>query len=226
MNDARNWKWMVPGVGFVFLMLMTRGLLLSEFEWVRWFGVGTGLTGAVCAVAAIGNYMDYRLDQSVRILERKRRLMVLTPLSAELEAARHVHPEAVKVLINERHRIWMLKSGVRAQGVTPHSVLYGAPDVTDIFLDYFLRSSTDTVVMPKRLLVDGRKNRFDPWGAVNEYTMYDHLIELLVKQGKVQKYSEYDPFMWVDPWAPALVAEDYGLEWEETAEPVVVNSKK
>ena len=214
-TDARNWKWMVPGTMLGLLLIVTRAFLLSPYGWVRTVALVPGLAVAMCAIAAIGNLIDYRRAQSVSMFERKRRALALTPLTAELEAARNVHPEVVKVLINERHRVWMMKSGVKSQGVSPHSVLYGAPDVTDYFLRYFLESSTESVVMPKRLLSDGRKNRFDPWGAVSEYTMYVRLLELLAKQGKVVKYSEFEQYEWVHPWTPALVAEDFGLEWEE-----------
>jgi len=214
MTEARNWKWMIPGMALGLAMLLTRFLLMSPTDWVRWLAVMPGFISAMCAIAAIGNLVDYRREQSTGMFERRRRAMSLTPLSAELDAARGVHPDVVKVLINERHRVWMLKSGVRSEGINPHSVLFGAPDVTDSFLMYFLQSSTDSTVMPKRLLVEGRKNRFDPWGAVDEYTMYDHLLALLEKQGKVVKWSEFSQFEWCDPWTPALVAEDFGLEWE------------
>ena len=214
-SDARNWKWMVPGGGFGLAMLLTRSFLLSPFEWVRWLGFLSGIVAAMCGIAAIGNFVDYRRSQAVTMLERKRRAMSLTPLSAEIEAGRGVHPDIVKLLINERHRVWMMKSGVQSEGYAPHSVLYGAPDVTEYFLQYFLESSTDVTIMPKRVLVQGRKNRFDPWGAVEEYVMWDHLVALLVKQGKVQQWSEYQQYEWVDPWTPALVAEDFGLEWVE-----------
>lgn len=216
-SESRNWKWMVPGVGFGLALLLTRWFLMSPFEWVRWVGLVPGLMAAMCGIASIGNLLDYRRSASVTMFERKRKAMSLTPLSAELESARGVHPEVVKVLINERHRVWMMKSGVKSEGVTPHSVLYGAPDVTEFFLLYFLQSSTEKSVMPKRVLSEGRKNRFDPWGAVSEYVMYDHLCELLVKQGKIHKWSEYEAFEWVDPWTPALVADDFGLVWEEEA---------
>lgn len=214
-SDARNWKWMVPGAAFGLAMLLTRSLMLSPFEWIRWAALVSGLTAAVCAIASVGNLIDYRRAAAVTMFERKRNAMAITPLSAELTAARGVHPDAVKLLINERHRVWMMKSGVKSEGVIPHSVLFGAPNVTEFFLQYFLESSTETMVMPKRLLSDKRKNRFDPWGAVTEYVMYDHLIALLERQGKVHKWSEYEQYEWVDPWTPALVAEDYGLEWEE-----------
>lgn len=217
-SEARNWKWMVPGVLFGVLLLLARGFLLSPAEWVRWTGLVPCLAAAVCGLAAVGNFWDYRRAQALEVLERRRRAVTMTQLSAELEAARGVHPEAVKVLINERHRVWMLKSGARSEGMGPHAVLFGAPEVTDQFLSYFLANSSQVTVMPKRLLVDGRKNRFDPWGTVTEYEMYDRLCKLLEGQGKVVKWNEFQPYEWMEPWSPALVAEDFGLDFEDETE--------
>mgnify|MGYP001583562977 CR=1 FL=1 len=225
-SDARNWKWMVPGAFFGLAILITRNLLLSPTDWLRWIAIVPGFITAMCGIASIGNFIDYRREQSTRILERKRNAMARTPLSVELEAARGVSPEVAKILINERHRVWMMKSGVKSEGITPHSVLFGAPDVTEYFLQYFLEGSTEKSVMPKRMLSDGRKNRFDPWGVVDEYTMYDRLISLLARQGKVQRWSEFDSYEWIEPWTPALVADDFGLVWTENESADVVESKQ
>lgn len=225
MNDARNWKWMVPGAGFGLAILITRYLLLSPPEWVRWLAVVSGGIAAMCAIATVGNFIDYRREQFTRMFERRQNALSHTPLAAELEAARGVSPEVSKIIINERHRVWMLKSGVKAEGYLPHSVLFGAPAVTEYFLQYFLEGSTEKSVMPKRVLSEGRKNRFDPWGVVDEYTMYDRLIALLARQGKVQRWSEFDSYEWIEPWTPALVADDFGLVWAED-ESIVEEVKK
>ena len=224
-SDARNWKWMTPSAVFGLLLIVTRWLLMSSSEEARWVGVMTGVICAVCAIAAIGNFVDYRRAQFVSIFERQQRARSLTALSQEMESARGVHPDSVALIINERHRVWMLKSGVQSQGIMPHSVLYGAPDVTEYFLQYFLENSSDKVVMPKRLLVQGRKNRFDPYGVVDEYTMYDRLLELLATQGKVMMYAKYMQYEWIAPWSPRLVAEDFGLIWTED-ESIVEEVKK
>lgn len=216
-REARNWKWMVPGAFCAVSFLLMRWMLMTEYSWMQWSSIVAGFVALMCAIAAIGNLIDYRRAQEVSMLERRRNAMSRTPISAQLEAARGVHPDIAKMLMNERNRVWMLKSGVKADGIIPHSVLYGAPNVTDIFLKYFLESSTDTTVMPKRVLVDGRKNRFDPWGAVTEYQMYDALIQLLAAQGKIHKWSEFSMWEWLDPWTPALVADDFGLEFEDVS---------
>ena len=134
-----------------------------------------------------------------------------------MESARGVHPDAAALLVNERHRVWMLKSGQPSAGIPAHSVLFEAPQVTDIFLLYFLQNSGKKNILPKRLLVDGRKSRFDPLGLVSEYEMYDRLVELLEKKGMIRKYNEFQVHEFVAPWEPRYVAENFGLTWEEPA---------
>lgn len=218
--DTRNSKWFVPAFLAVFFMLITRALWLAPW-WLPWLGWLSGAGAIYAVLTAVFNLIDLRRNQDMWFLERRQNALAHTPLVARIEASRGVNPEVVKIHVNEDRRVWMLKSGIDEHG--PHSVLYGAPDVTEYFLVYFLESSTEKSVMPKRVLSEGRKNRFDPWGVVDEYTMYDKLITLLVKQGKVRRWSEFDQWEWVEPWTPALVAADYGVELskiDETADAV------
>lgn len=214
--SARNWKWMVPGVGFSLALVVTNALLASPFGWVRLLSWISGMVVVVCAIASVGNLIDYRRAMAVGMLERKQNALSRTSVSAEFEAARGVHPDVIKILMNERHRVWALRNGDLNAGVRAHDVLYHAPEVTIIFLEYFLKSCTEKSVMPKRMLVQGRKNRFDPYGVVEEYVMYDRLVALLESQKKLHKWTEFDAlFEWVHPWTPKLVAAEWGLEWEE-----------
>lgn len=220
--EPRNWKWMAPG-GLFGLFLMSANILLkSANEWVGWFGMVLGLVAVICGIAAIGNYYDYRRAVGVEMFERLQNAKARTPESAKLEAAKGLSPEVYKLMVAQNNRVWMMKSGVREKGIVPYSVLYGAPSVSEFFLRFVLEHSTQTSLMPKNKLVEGRKNRFDPWGAVSEYQMYDDLLLLLASQNKVIKYSDYSPYEWVSPWTPQLVAEDFGLEWEVEREAVAV----
>jgi len=180
----------------------------------------------VAALTAIGDYYDYRMSRNVNWLERKQNAMAITPFAQEMESARGVHPDTAAMLINERHRVWMLKSGQASEGIPPHSVLFDAPQVTDIFLMHFLKHSNKKTILPKRMLVDGRKNRFDPLGQVTEYEMYDRLVELLERKGMIRKYNDFQIHEFIFPWDPQLVAEDYGLEWEQPAKAELNNQKE
>ena len=212
--EPRNWKWMVPAGLFGLFLMSAQALLSSKNEWVTWLGMVLGLMAVICGIATIGNYFDYRRAVGVEMFERTQNARARTPVTAELEAARGLSPEVYKLMVSQRNRVWMMKSGVRERGIVPHSVLYGAPSVTDYFLRYVLENSSPSTVMQKNRLVEGRKSRFDPWGAVTEYQMYDDLMLLLVSQNKVVKWSDYSPYEWIHPWTPQLVAEDFGLEWE------------
>jgi hypothetical protein len=214
--NTRNWKWMVPGVLVAVAMLITAWLLQSPAGWVRSLALVPGFVMLVCAIAAIGNLFDYRRERAVDILERRQIALSRTPQSAELESMRGLSAEVVKLMLNERHRVWALRNGER--GRIAHAVLYHEPGVTDIFVDFFLRNSREDKIMTKRVLVEGRKSRFDPWGILDEYAMYDRFVRLLVRQGKLAQYSEKDAYEWVKPWGPYMVAIDFGLEWEEEVE--------
>ena len=216
--NARNWKWMVPACVVPLAMLATAGMMQSPAEFVRWLALVPGFVMIVCAIAAIGNLRIYQRAQWLEFLERKQNAMSRTQLSVQLEAARGVHPDSVKIVFNEHHRVWALRNGNLEAGIRSYDVLYHAPEVTSYFLQYFLNGSTERSVMPKRLLVQGRKNRFDPHGVVDEYTMYDRLVRLLVQQGKLHKWNEFDLYEWVHPWTPQLVAQEWGLELEEVEE--------
>jgi hypothetical protein len=204
---------MVPGVGFSLALVVTNVLLLSPYEWVRDLSLVSGMMMVVCAIASVGNLIDYRRAMAVMMIERKQNALSRSPLAVELEAARGVHPDSLKVILNERHRVWALRNGNLQAGVRAYDVLYHAPEVTIYFLEYFLKGCTDQSIMPKRVLVQGRKNRFDPYGVVDEYTMYDRLVALLVSQQKIHRWTEFDSiYSWVHPWTPKLVADEWGLE--------------
>ncbi len=211
---------MVPAVVFGLVLLSANIFLQSANEWVQWLGWVAVLSAGVCGVATIGNYYDYRRAVGVEMFERTQAAKARTPESAKLEAARGLSPEIYRMMVAQNNRVWMMRSGVREKGIVPYSVLYGAPSVTEFFLRYVLEGSTEKTMMAKNRLVDGRKNRFDPWGAVTEYQMYDDLIDLLASQNKVVKYSDYSPYEWIHPWTPETVAADFGLEWEVAREDV------
>lgn len=214
-GELRSWNWLVPAIvaGMLFALVLWLWSLPGEFA--GYCAGGAVLVVLFLSLQAISGYRAFFRDIYVEQTERLKRAQTLSELSVRLEAARGVHPEIVKAFLAEQNRVWALKQGDAPRQIIPHSVLYHAPEVTDIFVEYFLKSSTDVSVMPKRLLVEGRKNRFDPWGLVDEYTMYDRLVALLARQGKLIKYSEYDGYTWAAGWSPKLVADEFAMVMEE-----------
>lgn len=213
--ELKWWSWILPGlgVGLLFALILLLGNGAGEAS--RYCAGGLVVMMFVLVVQTISGYRAFYREIHVDQLERMRRAESITPLSTRLESARGVAPEVVKLFMAEQNRVWALRHGNQAAGMVPHSVLYHAPNVTDIFVKYFLESSSDVAVMPKRVLVEGRKNRFDPWGAVDEYRMYDEFVGLLASQGRIIRYGESDAYVWAPPWTRKMVAEDFALEWEE-----------
>ena len=139
-----------------------------------------------------------------------------TSTAIELKNAQHVHPEVARMIFNERSRIWALKAGDPDVGIDPHSVLFDAQNVTDSFFIYFLKNSSNTRVMPQHgKLVEGRKKVFDPYGKVDEYTMYRDVINLLARKHIIVQWSEFGAWEWAHPWGPGLVAANWGFSLEE-----------
>lgn len=213
--ELKPWTWMVPamGAGLLFGLVMWMGA--SPMREAQYCAGALALVMLVLVVQGVSGYRAFYREVHVDQTERLKRAQSMTALSVRLESARGVHPEVVKAFMSEENRVWALRHGNRALKMIPHSVLYRAPEVTDIFVDYFIKSSSDVAVMPKRLLVEGRKNRFDPWGLVDEYTMYDRLVALLASEGKIIKYSDFEIYSWAHPWTRQMVAEDFALVWEE-----------
>lgn len=213
--ELKPWIWVFPAVGAGLLFGLVLWMGRSELDLAQYCAGGLVIVMAVLSVQAVSAYRAFYRDIFVGQTERLRRAESMTPLAMRLESAKGVHPDVVKAFMAQENRVWAIKNGNAAEGIVPHSVLYHAPEVTDIFVEYFLKSSSAAAVMPKRLLVEGRKNRFDPWGLVDEYTMYDKFLRLLAAQGKVVKYDDYGGYVWFAPWTPKLVAEEFALEWEE-----------
>lgn len=218
-NYPKNWKWMVPGAFFPLFMLLTRSMFQSAREWVQWGGFVPGFIALLCAVAAVSNFFIYLRDQNTSFIERKYYVLSQTSTAVELKNAQHVHPEVARMIFNERSRIWALKAGDPDVGIEPHSVLFDAQNVTDSFFIYFLKNSSNTRVMPQHgKLVEGRKKVFDPYGKVDEYTMYKDVINLLARKRIIVQWSEFGAWEWVHPWGPALVATNWGFSLEEDEE--------
>lgn len=218
-NYPKNWKWMVPGAFFPLFMLLTRSMFQSAREWVQWGGFVPGFIALLCAVAAVSNFFIYLRDQNTSFIERKYYVLSQTSTAIELKNAQHVHPEVARMIFNERSRIWALKAGDPDVGIDPHSVLFDAQNVTDSFFIYFLKNSSNTRVMPQHgKLVEGRKKVFDPYGKVDEYTMYKDVINLLARKRIIVQWSEFGAWEWAHPWGPALVAANWGFSLEEDEE--------
>jgi len=223
MNEPRMWKWMVPSAGVfgLFTLSMTVAALSAQFPVFIQLGCQVGLFGlmVICAAAGISGYRQYFHRQEAETLEIRQQALAITADSLLLEKAQGIHPQTLQILLAERNRVWMVVSGTVSPDNKPYTVLKAAPQVTDKFIEFFLDNSTSEQAMPKRMLVEGRKNMFDPSGQVDEYTMYDLFEQVLIQERKLTKpYGNIKPGMWIPPWSPVSVALDLGWEWVEAVD--------
>ncbi len=216
--QPRMWKWMLPSIGVFALFLV--GIVISLFSeqipLLLQLGCQCGVIGSmvICAAAGISGYRQYFNRLEAETLEIRQLALAITADSVLLEKAQNVHPQTLQILLAERNRAWMVVSGSTSPDRTAYSVLKAAPQVTDKFIEFFLDNSTDEQAMSKRVLVEGRKNMFDPSGQTDEYTMYDLFEQVLIQERKLTKpYGNLKPGMWIPPWSPESVARDLGWDW-------------
>lgn len=217
-GQPRMWKWMVPsaGVFVIFAVSMVVAMYSDRFPLLIQLGCQCGLLGlmAICAAAGISGYRQYFNRQEAETLGIRQQALAITADSLLLEKAQGIHPQTLQILLAERNRAWMVVSGSMSPDNKAYSVLKAAPQVTDKFIEFFLDNSTSEQAMSKRILVEGRKNMFDPSGQVDEYTMYDLFEQVLIQERKLTKpYGNLKPGMWIPPWGPESVARDLGWEW-------------
>lgn len=214
-GEPRMWKSILPMV-IGLLCFWGAGMLwgISNFAWAA---AGLGAWLLLIAWKQLWGYFG-RVD-AVNF-EIRQRAMAITSEVMKLEAARNVHPRVFELLLAEKNKVWMRKSGLESPDGIPYSVLYAAPDVTEQFVIFFLQASDETRCMAKRRLVEGRKERFDPEGLTEEYVMYDRFILWLVgREIATKPFGDAQPPYWLPPWSPKLVAE-IALGWEYPIEVV------
>lgn len=208
----RTWKWFVPAV--VSALLFWGGLVL--------FGMGWRDMAALLVVVAllgsgvmITNYWKYVTEHQAHLLRERQSALSMTPKQLMLEAAKGVHPETLRLLLGEQARRWGLVSGSRSATGEPYKVLMRRPRVTEEFLVYFLRRSSDRHIMSVHgNLSDGDKS-WDPQGIVTAYEMYDDLESLLIEEQKATRpFGRTKPGYWLGDWDGRSVGLDFGIDIE------------
>lgn len=124
------------------------------------------------------------------------------------EAAKGMHPDAVKALLVHRRTVWRVKYIPLKD--TVDWILDEAPNVHAGFVDFVLDHSNGAL-MAKRMLVEG-STKFDPEGLVTDYEQYDVLLLLL--QSKLMTtaaYGNQSP-KFIPPWNVELVRRRFGLD--------------
>lgn len=207
-HKPRNWKWMVPAALIPVVFWWWNDWSMSEEPWKGLAVIPAGL-GVVLLLAAGLNFMVYAWDHISDMTARVRVATNSTPEVRMFEAAKGMHPEAVKALLAHRRSIWRIKY-VPTKDLVDW-VFDEIPTVHAGFMDFVLDHSTSVSLMPKRMLSEGSK-QFDPEELVTDYEQYDDLVRFLQAKLMVsQAYGNQAP-QWLPPWNPETVRHRFGLD--------------
>jgi len=219
-ENPRNWKWMAPGAGafvlmaFAWWLLKSYGGNASLLVTLQCVAASLVAIAVVCLIQAVAMYRAYYRGLAVADLERQQKALAISADSVRMQAANGVHPEVLELLVRDRARRWMLKSGTQSKSRRAYSILFARPNVTEAFVVHFLKMSNKKTYMPISMLSEGDKS-WDPDGIVSSREMYDALESLLHEEGKATRpMGKYKPGWWVSDWDPESVAADYGLDLE------------
>lgn len=208
-DRPRNWKWMVPAaLSFPAFVLWSKAYF--EWGWGDWSLVFVGLA-IVLGVAFVVNLWVYVADYWSDTYANIRMALNTTPEVRMFEAAKGMHPDAVRALLEHRRTIWRLKYVPQKNMVD--WILDEAPSVHAGFVDFVLDHSNGSL-MPKHGFLSEGSKRFDPEGIVTDYQQYDDLVLLLqAKLMATAAYGNQAPKL-IPPWTVELLRHRFGLDGE------------
>jgi hypothetical protein len=177
--------------------------------WKDWALLPLGLA-VVLFIATLVNVWAYVAERWSNVYANIRTVQNSTPEVRMFEAAKGMHPDAVKALLVHRRTVWRVKYIPLKD--TVDWILDEAPNVHAGFVDFVLDRSNGTL-MSKRLLSEGSK-QFDPEGIVTDYEQYDNLVWLLkTKLMCTDAYGNQSP-KFLPPWNVELLRKRFGLDGE------------
>lgn len=209
-NETRNWKWMVPGALIAPCLVLFSKLWGDGLgDWKDWSLLPLGLA-LVLFVATLVNVWAYIAERWSNVYANIRTVQNSTPEVRMFEAAKGMHPDAVKALLVHRRTIWRVKYIPLKD--TVDWIMDEAPSVHAGFVDFVLDNSNGSL-MSKRLLSEG-STKFDPEGLVRDYEQYDDLLRLM--QAKLMCTAAYgnQSAKFIPPWNVELVRRRFGLDGE------------
>lgn len=208
-GESRNWKWMVPAA-LIAPCVAWYGQAITAWRWSIWSSLIPLGLAIVLFVAALVNGWAYIAERISEMNANSRTVQNSTPEVRMFEAAKGMHPDAVKALLVHRRTVWRVKYIPLKD--TVDWILDEAPNVHAGFVDFVLDRSNGTL-MSKRLLSEGGK-QFDPEGIISDYEQYDSLLALL--QSKLMctaAYGNQSP-KFLPPWNVELLRKRFGLDGE------------
>lgn len=205
-NEPKHWKWIIPG-------LITVTLLYVFLQaWNKWSWGDAAIIPfgfmVVFGLASLINLWKRLADDWANTWIGIRATMNATPEVRMFEAAKGMHPDAVKALLMHRRSLWRIKY-VPQKDMTDW-VYEEAPRVHAGFVDYVLDNSNGSI-MSKRLLSEGSKS-FDPEGEVTNYQQYDDLVALMQRKLMITaSYGNQSPRI-IPPWTVETIRHWFGLD--------------
>lgn len=205
-NEPRNWKWMTPAaVAALCVWALENGWWPTPFTALGW----------ICGLAAVVNLYLYIqghvAGERVAMVQARNS----TPQVRLFEAARSMHPDAVRWLMLQQRIVWRMKYVPKENYVD--WILDEAPGVHVGFLRFVLENSTNTSMMPKRLLTDGSK-KFDPEGLLTDREQWDLLKNLMVSKLMCSEALGNQSPMWLPPYTPSMLMTRFGIVNSDEAE--------
>jgi hypothetical protein len=211
MPEPRNWKWILPAMSVpvwivVFVLMVTAPMWELQLA---------SLIPLVCIyvflMAAVKNYKAYfsasETDNRVALLQAEYR----TPEVRLFESMQAMHPETARLALSHLLNTYTIQDQDYDIDKFLDLVPKGAPAVHLGFMLFFLRNSTETQCMSKRLLSEGSK-KFDPTGVTLDRDQYDALVDLLQKKMIVTRpYGESQPPLWIANCSPEVAAKKLGI---------------
>lgn len=210
INEPRNWKWMLPSVGTV-VLLIAYG---ETTAWGAWSYMFLGIA-IICGVSGLLNLALYIYAHAGDVIMGMRQAMNSTPEVRMFEAARGMHPDAVKYLLTQRRTLWRVRYVPQTELVD--WVLDEAPSVHVGFVEFVLDHSTNDALMPKNLLSEGTFT-FDPDKLISDRQQYENLLTLLQAKLMCTQAFGNQSAQWIAPWGPETVRRRMGLEDDGSAE--------
>lgn len=221
-DDFRVDRWVWYGALFFGLVAFNLwlGNQVPQVQWLIFCLFATWPIALLAGWAMVRNYRDYFKQRDLDMFSQHQNALSITADSRRLEMAKGVHPEVFKLLLGERDRVWMFISGTKSPNRRPYAILAADPKVTDYFVSYFLENSTETECMKKHGMVNEKDFRFDPRREVSSFEMYDRLVTVLHQEMKCTMPFLNAPPLWLNPWTPETVKDDFGWGGPEKEEPV------
>ena len=207
-NEPRNWKWMVPAALVGPCLWWWNDWSMSGDPWKE-LAIIPAVLMAILIISAVMNLILYAIHHWSQEYADVQAVRNSTPEVRMFEAAKGMHPDAVKILLVHRRSIWRIKY-VPMKDVVDW-IFDELPTVHAGFVDFVIDHSSVRSVMSKGLLSQGSK-QFDPEGMVTDYEQYDDLLHYL--QAKLictQAFGNQAP-QWLPPWNPDLVRHQFGLD--------------